>query len=33
VRARYLKVRVISAWDAGWSGSPKVIEWQLLGRL
>jgi hypothetical protein len=31
VRARYLKVHVISAWDAGWSGNPKVTEWQLLG--
>jgi hypothetical protein len=33
VRARYLKVHVISAWGAGWNGSPKVVEWQLLGTL
>ena len=31
--ARYLKVHVISAWGAGWNGSPKVVEWQLLGTL
>ena len=31
VRARFLKVHVISAWGAGWSGNPKVTEWQLLG--
>ena len=33
VRARYLKVHVISAWDSGWNTSPKVVEWQLLGAL
>lgn len=32
VRARYFKLHVISAWDAGWKTSPKVNEWQLLGR-
>jgi hypothetical protein len=32
VRARYFKLHVISAWDAGWKTSPKVYEWQLLGR-
>jgi TIR domain-containing protein len=31
VRARYFKLHVISAWDAGWKTSPKVNEWQLLG--
>jgi hypothetical protein len=31
VHARFLKVHVISAWGAGWNGSPKVTEWQLLG--
>ena len=31
VRAKYFKLHVISAWDAGWNQSPKVIEWQLLG--
>lgn len=33
VRARYLKVHVVSAWGAGWNRSPKVVEWQLLGTL
>jgi hypothetical protein len=33
MRARYLKVHVISAWGAGWNTSPKVIEWQLLGTV
>jgi hypothetical protein len=32
VRARYFKLHVISAWDAGWKTSPKVNEWQLLGN-
>ena len=32
VRARYFKLHVLSAWDAGWKTSPKVYEWQLLGR-
>jgi TIR domain-containing protein len=32
VRAKYFKLHVISAWDAGWNTSPKVVEWQLLGR-
>jgi hypothetical protein len=32
VRARYFKLHVISAWGAGWSTSPKVVEWQLLGN-
>jgi hypothetical protein len=32
VRAKYFKLHVISAWDAGWNTSPKVLEWQLLGR-
>jgi hypothetical protein len=32
VRARFFKLHVISAWDAGWKTSPKVNEWQLLGR-
>lgn len=32
VRARYFKLHVISAWDAGWKTSPKVYEWQLLGH-
>jgi len=31
VRARYFKLHVLSAWDAGWKTSPKVNEWQLLG--
>jgi hypothetical protein len=31
VRARYFRLHVISAWDAGWKTSPKVNEWQLLG--
>ena len=31
VRARYFKLHVISAWDAGWKTMPKVNEWQLLG--
>ena len=31
VRARFFKLRVISAWDAGANGMPTVTEWQLLG--
>jgi TIR domain len=31
VRAKYFKLHVISAWEAGWNTSPKVVEWQLLG--
>ena len=32
VRARFFKLHVISAWGEGWTTSPKVVEWQLLGR-
>jgi hypothetical protein len=31
VRARFFKLHVISAWDAGWNAMPRVTEWQLLG--
>jgi hypothetical protein len=31
VRVKYFKLHVISAWEAGWNTSPKVVEWQLLG--